>query len=331
MTSNLKKAGLTAQANKLMRSGKYAEALEAYHNLRSAMGLSSWDWNIRSLELRLGVERTVFFYKELGGILRECASIERIYVANMKHRTDRKRRIVKELAKFGMKATDVEIVEAVNGATNCTALELFEHFKTADSLKYDTTRTVPYQVLEYDRSHSSPGTIGYLLTQELILKDALSKGYKKILVLDDDVFFSTQACELTYRFFKQEFDWRIVHLGSSEHSPKDSDVLRSKLSQAGTTGYYNPIPFQTCGSFAVAYDQSVFNKLLHLIAEYVGIYDRSILSYFYTQMPDLCFTLRPAACCADVTDSDISDPRIMTDHAPRMGWDISRYAEYLTS
>jgi len=323
------KAGLAAQANQFVRAGKYSEALEAYRNLRSATGLSSWDWNIRSLELRLGADRTVFLYKELGGILLECAGIERIYVANLKHRTDRKRRLVTELAKFGISSADIEIVEAVNGAADSAALELFERFKTADGSKYDSTRTVPQQVLEYDRSHSSPGVIGYLLTQELILTDALSKGYKKILVFDDDVFFSPQACEITYQFFKQGLDWRIVHLGSSEHSPKDSDVLHRKLSQAATTGYYNPIPYRTCGSFAVAYDQSILNKLLQLVTEYVCVFDRSVLSYFYTQMPDLCFTLRPAACCADVTESDIRDPRTMTEHASRMGWDISRYVEYL--
>lgn len=323
------KAGLAAQANQFVRVGNYSEALEAYRNLRSATGLSSWDWNIRSLELRLGADRTVFLHKDLGNILRECAGIERIYVANLKHRTDRKRRVVTELARFGVSAADIEIVEAVNGARDCTALDLFERFKTADSSKHESTRTVPQEVIEYDRTHSSPGVIGYLLTQELILKDALSKGYEKILVLDDDVFFSSQACELTYRFFKQGLDWRIVHLGSSEHCPKDSDVLQRKLSQAANTGYYNPIPYRTCGSFAVAYDRSVFTTLLQLVTEFVGVFDRSVLSYFYTQMPDLCFTLRPAACCADVTDSDILDPRIMTDHALRMGWDISRYAEYL--
>lgn len=323
------KAGLAAQANDLVRSGKHAEALEIYLRLKSNTGLCSWDWNIRFLQLRLKTERTVFVRKELGGILYGCAGIEHIYVANLKHRTDRKRRIVTELAKFGINSVDIEIVEAVYGATNSAALELFEHFKIADSSKYDSTRTVPQQVLEYDRFYSSPGVIGYLLTQELIFKDALSKGYKKILVLDDDVFFSPQACELTYRFFKRELDWRIVHLGSSEHSPLDSEILQCKLSQAATTGYYNPIPYKTCGSFAVAYDYSILNKLLQLVTEYAGVFDRSILSYFYNQIPNLCFTLRPAACCADVTESDIRDPRTMTDHASRMGWDISRYSEYL--
>lgn len=323
------KVGLAAQANELVRFGKYSEALEIYRGLRSTTGLCSWDWNIRSLELRLGAGRTVFIQKELGSILRECAGIERIYIANLKHRTDRKRRLFTELSKFGIKSTDIELVEAVHGATTSVALELFERFKIADSSKYDSTRTVPQEVLEYDRCHSSPGVIGYLLTQELIFKDALSKGYKKILVLDDDVFFSPQACELTYRFFKQGLDWRIVHLGSSEHSSWDSNILQSKLSHATTTGYYNPIPYKTCGSFAVAYDQSVLNNLLQLITEYVGVFDRSVLSYFYNQIPEQCFTLRPAVCCADVSESDIREPRIMTDHAMRMGWDISRYMEYL--
>lgn len=329
MASAYMTAGLAAQANKLMRSGDHSEALNAYRSLKVSTGLSSWDWNIRTLEVRLETDRTVFLRKEFGDILRGRAGIERIYIANLRHRNDRKRRVILELAKFGISPADFDIIEAVNGFRDSSALELFERFKNADAAKYESLRTAPQQALEYDRSHSSPGVIGYLLTQELIIKDALSKNYRKILVLDDDVFFSSQACELTYRFFKQGLDWRIVHLGSSEHSPRDSHIFQTKLDQAASTGYYNPIPYNTCGSFAVAYDKAVLEKLLQLVTEYVGVFDRSVLSYFYTQMPGLCFTLRPAACCADVADSDIREPRIMTDNAARMGWDISRYAEYL--
>jgi GR25 family glycosyltransferase involved in LPS biosynthesis len=322
------KTGLSRQANELVRSGKYFKALEAYRNLKSVSGLSSWDWNIRALERRLGTDRTVFVSSEFGGILREHAGIERIYIANLKHRTDRKVRFVTEFSKYGINPLDIEIVEAVNGATDSQAQGLFELFKIADSSKFESIRAVPKEVLEYDRSHSSLGVIGYLLTQKIILRDALSKGYKRILVFDDDVFFSKQACELIYRFFKQRIDWRIVHLGSSEHSPKASDGLRRRLRQASICGYYNPIPYQTCGSFAVAYDCSIFIKLLQLVTEYVGVYDRSILSYFYNSIPGLCFTLHPAACCADVSESDIRDSRTMNEHALRMGWDMSRYAEY---
>lgn len=325
------KDGLSVQANLLLREGRYKEALSLYREIKSTTGSVAWDWNIRSLEKKLNLERTTFIKKDLCTVLAETAEIERVYVANLKHREDRRRRITMELRKFGIGPESLSVIDAVHGVNNERALQLFEHFKIADSARFESIASTPEEVLKYDRAHSTPGIIGYLLTQELIIKDAIARGYKRILILDDDVFFAENACALIDKFFSGVKNWKIVHLGASEHSPPDSKDLQERLSQAKQCGYYNPIPYKTCGSFAVAYDASVFSKLLQLIGEFVGVYDRAILSYFYKKYPTECFTLRPAACCADVSESDIQEARNMSEHAMRMGWDISRYAEYLNS
>lgn len=321
--------GLANRANGLMRDGEYASALVIYRNLKTLTNSGAWDWQIRSLETKLKLERSVFLNQELGLILKNTAGIERIYVANLAHRQDRKNRLTTELVKFGISLTDVSFIEAVHGATSPKALQLFDHFRVADPKAYESISALPNDVLVHDRAHSSAGVIGYLLTQEQIIEDAIQKEYRKILVLDDDVFFSGQAALLAHKFFNQVRDWMIVHLGASEHSPTSDELLQAALDQVKRCGYYNPIPYKTCGSFAVAYDAKVLDILLGLVRDYVGVFDRAILSYFYNNYPTQCFTLRPAACCADVSESDIREARNMNEHALRMGWDISRYREYL--
>lgn len=318
-------------ALELMRKGDYVSALEMYQSLKKLTNSGAWDWQIRALERDLNLERSVFFNLEFGQVLRDIAGIQHIYVANLAHKVDRKRRMTAELGKVGIRLGDVSFVDAVHGATDVRALQIYEHFQVANPEHYESTGSLPATVFDHDRAHSSPSIIGYLLTQEKILLDAISNQYKRILVLDDDVFFSAQAAMLASKFFRQINDWWVVHLGASEHSPPDDAELMSKLEQAGRCGFYNSIPYVTCGSFAVAYDSAVFGKLLDLVREYVGVFDRAILSYFYKTYPTQCFALRPAACAADVSESDIREARNMNEHASRMGWDISRYDEYMAS
>lgn len=314
-----------------MLKGDYAAALDIYRTLKRLTGGVAWDWDIRVLERRLEIERTVFFNQELGSILSDVAGIEHIYVANLIHRGDRKTRMTTELLKFGIHLADVSFIEAVHGATNAKALQLYENFRVADPRNYESISRLPIDVLNHDRAKSSVGVIGYLLSQEKIIKDALQKKYKKILIFDDDVFFSGEASALANNFFNKVKEWKIVHLGASEHSTVNDDIWQKKLDQANSCGFYNPNPYKTCGSFAVAYDSSVLEQLRILVGEYVGVFDRAILSYFYINYPGQCFALRPAVCCADVSESDIRESRHMSEHALKMGWDISRYAEYLSA
>lgn len=323
--------GQANHANSLMREGEHERALEIYQNLKNLTNSSSWDWQIRSLEKKLKTERTVFLNQELGQILKQIGKIERIYVANLVHRQDRRIRITTELVKFGFSSDDVSFVEAIYGASSPNALQLFDHFRIADPKSYKSISALPNDVLAHDRAYSSVGVIGYLLTQEQIIQDAIENGFKKILVLDDDVFFSSEAPLLAYRFFNQVNNWMIVNLGASEHSCSSDKLLQFALAQANRSGYYTPIPYKTCGSFAVAYDVKVLDTLLEIIKEYVGVFDRALLSFFYSNYPDQCYVLRPAACCADVTESDIREARCMEEHALRMSWDISRHKEYLIS
>jgi hypothetical protein len=93
-------------------------------------------------------------------------------------------------------------------------------------------------------------------------------------------------------------------------------------------GYYHPIPLTTCGSFAVCYDAAIIPWLLELVNEYSGYFDRHILGTLYATRREKCYALWPAACCADVTQSEIRDSRDMLQHSELMGWDISRFEEY---
>jgi hypothetical protein len=323
------KEGYARRANLLMINGDHASALSIYRDLKNITNSGAWDFHIKTLEQRLGIKRSILLNRELGQILKNIVGIEKIYVANLAKRRDRKERLTAELIRFGVSLTDVCFIEAICGFSSAKAMQLYENFRIADAERYKSIATVPADVLTYDRNNSSVGVIGYLLTQELIIEDAIRNRHKKILVLDDDIFFSSQATSLIHQFFNQVKDWKIVLLGASEHSSAAEDKFQNAMSHARHCGYYTPFPYKTCGSFAVAYDSSILDKLLELTREYVGVFDRSVLSYFYKKIPSQCYVIKPGACCADVSESDIREARYMRKHAIQMGWDISRYRQYL--
>jgi hypothetical protein len=313
--------GRAKKAGELYSNGQFIEALNLYRSLKFETKLSAWDWHIASIEKKMNLERGTYCSFELGSILKTVAGIEKIYVGNLRHRSDRRRRLIMEFSRHGIKNDYYDIFESVHGASDPKALDLFNFFKSADKSLYKSISSVSGDILEADRLNSTPGVIGYLLTQEKIINHAMQNAYKKILVCDDDIFFSDQACHIVNKFFSNIKKWKIVLLGSSEYSPR-KDI---KINE----GYYIPIPFRTCGSFAVMYHHSILEELKSLICEYVGVFDRSILSYFYERYKGECFSLTPPACFADVSDSDIRGNRDMELHAADMRWNIgNRYKDY---
>lgn len=312
----------------LYKLGQHKDALDGYYKLKNLTSSNAWDWNIRDLEIKLELKRSTFFNKELGKFLINIAKIDRIYILNLSHRTDRKKRTQIELSKFGINDDIVSYIDSVNGYTSELAADLYTKFQIANPVNFLTLKDVPHDVVEYDQTHVTKGDIGYLLTQEIVFNDVLNNNYKRFLVFDDDFFFTAKATSIVYNFFCNCSEWQIVNFGASEHSSRTSAEYEYLIKFSGKKNFYHPIPYKTCGSFAIAYDSIIVPEILSLLVEYVGIYDRTILGHFYRTKPEMCFTIKPEACCANVTESDIREPRNMHLHAEKMGWDISRFNEY---
>ncbi|MFA5156996.1 MAG: LPS biosynthesis glycosyltransferase [Candidatus Omnitrophota bacterium] len=119
---------------------------------------------------------------------------DRVYIINLPERQDRFRRITRELLRVG-------------ADPRCRPFEVFK------GIRPESTDGFP-----------SIGARGIFLTQLKIFKDALQKGYAKILLIEDDVmftksFFSSQ--ELISRELAQ-VKWDIIYLGhhlTPGHSP----------------------------------------------------------------------------------------------------------------
>ncbi len=216
----------------------------------------------------------------------------------------------------------------MHGDSDPRAIRLHERFKSRPVPESLYGLTYPAEILAYDKENSTPGVFAYLLSQERVFRDALEHGYNRIAVFDDDIFFPPTAAETLRRFSKKVSDWKVLLLGASNYFEPDFDPKDSFFPTAEALGYYWPIPLTTCGSYAVCYEKSIFSVLLELINDFSGYYDGHILGSLYKKHPGNCYALWPAACCADVTESEIRSPRDIQMHSSLMGWDVSRFSEY---
>ena len=72
----------------------------------------------------------------------------------------------------------------------------------------------------------SPGAWGVLRTNERIINDAIKKKYNRILILEDDVLFSSSFNEDFKRFIETiNESWKILCLGATQHVWNTPDCL----------------------------------------------------------------------------------------------------------
>lgn len=253
--------------------------------------------------------------------------VERIYVVNLSRRPDRYIRILREMRYQGL---PVDRVDAVDARTSRAAIAAYENFRSrAVEDKLPSSRHISDAIMARYKSELSIGVFGYLLSQARVFRDALKRGYQRILVLDDDVFFCTDAADRLQRIHRVlPGDMKLLALGTSEYADRNSDRFsRAKLSEHGDL--YRPLPGETCGSFAVIYDRSCFQELLSTIEGLDGTYDNVVLGSLYSRYPDQCLAVSPAICIPDVGDSDIRpNARTQATHSRKMQWEFARYAEY---
>ncbi len=180
--------------------------------------------------------------------------------------------------------------------------------------------------MEQWKAALTPGVFGYLLSQAVVLKDAARNGYRRILVFDDDVFFTSDAyARLRETAGHLPDDWKILLLGASEYADRNSqEFVQARV--PGCADLYHPIAGKTCGTFAVAYDQSVYDEVLAAIADAEAPYDNFALGSVYVRHREHCFAIDPAVCVPDVSESNIrEDSRAQQSHSQRMRWEFVRY------
>ena len=159
----------------------------------------------------------------------------------------------------------------------------------------------------------SIGAMGCLISHTRIIKDAKRNGYKKILILEDDIILAKNFLE-KFNNISRLPPWKLLYLGGSQHGWKSVNINKR--------GFYKAV--NTCGTFAYAIDHSIYNKLLKKFSNKKLPVDSYLISF--QKSPDSSsYVFYPNIIIADVRASDIRDPRDQEEHSKKMKWDLSSY------
>lgn len=158
--------------------------------------------------------------------------------------------------------------------------------------------------------------MGYIFTYIEIIKDAKSKGYENILILEDDVVLCHDFLRRMASFVEAiPSGWKVVNLGSSQYGWGKIDYFDS-LSK----GYYFPRIEDTKGSFAIGFNSSVFDELIFYQEKFEAAFDNLPLGVLYENHLGRCFNAFPYLVMPDVSASTIRGGRDQYSHANRMNW-----------
>jgi hypothetical protein len=250
---------------------------------------------------------------------------DRIYVINLRRRQNKLIEIIQKLKSLNIEA---EIIEAVDG------------YKSPHIEEYETYKNNPLglgnahknEILEKRKLIYSPGVWGHLKSNRLILEDAIKKGYKRILILEDDAVFIKE--------FHKEFakftglisgkEWKFIYLGASQPCWDIPDCIvysdKSVTEFDPIQPYYHP--GQTNGSFALALHQSQFRSIIDKIDEMNCPFDW-IYKYSFKHLSDECYVAQPNLIIADTSISD-NRPGDVTSEQKALAikkrkWDLKKY------
>ncbi len=110
---------------------------------------------------------------------------DNVYCVNLEHRTDRKMNILSECDKYNL--GEVQFFKAING----------------------NLLNVNYPILK--------GNVGLIMSNIEIIKDAKEKNYEKILILEDDCYFTDEIKNINEYIEKLPEDWDMFYLGGNHN------------------------------------------------------------------------------------------------------------------
>lgn len=182
----------------------------------------------------------------------------------------------------------------------------------------------------------SIGELGCSESHMYCTKDALKNGYKKILVLEDDVYFHKHFL-IKFKEYSDQVpvDWQFLMLGASQWSWwGNAPFLKKNL--------YHPTR-ASMGTFAVAINVNLMQGLINNLSTYdspadLGGYSKSVVNVKLTEnvhstiflhekrYPIMhCHVFYPNIIIADTTDSSLRDGDIESKFLSRclhMDWQI---------
>ena len=244
-----------------------------------------------------------------------------IYLLNLEHRADKRLTSVRQFQQLGIEA---KIVDAVNGYQSPHKEEFERYYNMPLGTGYDHPLERKYR----RKMIASPGAWGVLKSKKLIFLDAIKNDYKRILILQDDIFYIEDFHNRFESFINEiDHEWKIIALGATQHS---WDVPTSLYYKDKNIREYDPgqkfyYPLLTDGAFALGYDHSIFQFIIDEIDKMNCSFDSGAVRMVYKTYKTRCFVCQPNLIIADVSTSDIRGGRNQEEFASKMKWDLRMY------
>lgn len=329
----MKEESLLQKAHCCINEGNYEKAIEYYNifankykelstlveaNKKYCLKrLNSQEENSSNFLLKLNLSD--IFYRNFG--------IEQIYVTSLEKQYLRRAMFLREMNKYNIK---VKICYGEDGRNSEISKLLLKKYKDRSHGNFYSTMHIDKLTKIKWKKELNTEVFAYLISQKKIIEDSIKNNYKRILVFDDDVFFHSNALNmLKILSVKLPKEFKIIALGASEYTDtniKEFSLYKIKYLENIA---YHPIPGNTCGSFAMIYDKSVFYEIIKYIEEFDGPYDNATLGKIYLNYKNDCYIVNPAICIPNVNESNIRKCRNQKDQSLRMNWEFKRYNEFI--
>jgi GR25 family glycosyltransferase involved in LPS biosynthesis len=114
---------------------------------------------------------------------------DKVYLINLDRRPDRLENFQQEVEKYDL--GDYEKISAVDG-------------QSLDVSKYNT--------------NLNPGEIGVILSNLQIIHNAKSNNYEKILIIEDDCYFTEEVKNINEYFMLLPDDWEMLYMGGNHNT-----------------------------------------------------------------------------------------------------------------
>lgn len=223
---------------------------------------------------------------------------DHIYLINLDKDTQRLKRIEKIFGKLNIK---------------------FERFNAVDGKKIKNYKKIfrePWNSWEKGMSRAAkikrPSILGCLLSHRKIVRNALKKGYKKILIFEDDVIPNKSIKKLLVKnrgLLRRK--WKLIYLGSTQHDWGNIEFQKNYYYANGTDG-----------CFAYGMGRGAFREFLRLTKK-----PKYPVDYYmrYFQERYNCPVLYPQAFIAKLDQSRLRRKRNIKIVSRQFRWNLRNF------
>jgi len=244
----------------------------------------------------------------------------------------------RELDKINPKLTkkkiDVQYFRGYNGKANEQEFDLYLRIHRARKRSNPSIRLL------------TPGAFGHINSMINILKNAIKKKYKKILIMEPDIYFCKDFEDKLFAFGKLaslgslrergepsearsplaiKETYKILYLGAYQYKFFGQETwpwIEKHYSTQMEAGYYHP--YKTLGTFAVALDHSIFREYMELLEQKNMTSDVYLTKLQYKYRND-CIVCYPNLICCDLTRSSTTSGKNQKKSMKNLRWNIIPY------